>query len=165
MEFGFVWWADSSVRFTSADIDRALDFSKKNSFLLFTYGPSLAVAFNTDKKTMRYLGEDPCKYRHFGENEATFVLFHFDEISRVFVNAWAACALNKECMCPAGTAEKLYCNAVQQWDGRCHRFDQAVLSILFRRLYHKINDYPLVDVPFKIHTIRRGETVKYFNSS
>lgn len=162
MEFGFVWWADSSVRFITDDLDRALDYSRDNSFLIFTYAPILAVAFQTDPQTMQYFGEDPCKYRHFGENEATFVLFHYDEISRALVNAWAACALNEECMCPKGTESKLGCNARREVDGRCHRFDQAVLSILFRRLYHDINDYPLVNVPFKIHIIKRGNSIKYF---
>ena len=165
MEYGFVWWADSSVRFITSELDRALDYSWKNSFLIFSYAPVFAVAFHTDKQTMKYLGEDSCKFRHFGENEATFVLFHFDEISRVFVEAWAACALNEQCMSPNGTASKLHCNAHNEWDGRCHRFDQAVLSILFRRLYHDINDYPLVEVPFKIHAIKRGNTVHYFSGS
>lgn len=162
MEFGFVWWADSSVRFITDGLDRALDYSRDNSFLIFTYAPILAVAFQTDPQTMQYFGEDPCKYRHFGENEATFVLFHYDEISRALVNAWAACALNEECMCPKGTESKLGCNARREVDGRCHRFDQAVLSILFRRLYHDINDYPLVNVPFKIHIIKRGNSIRYF---
>lgn len=162
MEFGFVWWADSSVRFTTDDLDRALDYTRKNSFLIFTYAPVFAVAFHTDAQTMKYLGEDPCKFRHFGENEATFVLFHYDEISRELVKAWAACALNEDCMCPAGTSGKLSCNAHIEHDGRCHRFDQAVLSILFRRLYHDINDYPLVDAPFRIHKIMRGNSVSYF---
>ena len=164
MEYGFVWWADSSVRFTSPDVEGALDYARNNSFLIFTYHPVFAVAFHTDPNTMGYLGEDPCKFRHFGENEATFVLFHFDEISRVLVKAWAACALEEKCMCPRGTDRKLHCSAGREDDGMCHRFDQAVLSILFRRLYHEENDYPLVDVPFKIHKIMRGNSVKYFPS-
>lgn len=162
MEFGFVWWADASVRFISSDLEGALDYSRKNSFLIFTYAPVLSVAFHTDPQTMQYLGEDPCKYRHFGENEATFVLFHYDDVSRVLVGAWAACALNEACMCPPDTAGKLHCSAGIEADGRCHRFDQAVLSILFRRLYHDQNDYPLVSVPFNIHQVKRGNRVHYF---
>ena len=157
MEFGFVWWADASVIFKSANLDKALDYSRKNSILAFTYGPSLSIALHTDSQTMKYLREDPCKYRYFGENEAGFLLFYYDEISRVFVNAWVACALNEQCMCPNGTKGKKICHAKTKQDGMCHRFDQSVFSILFRRLYHEQNDYPLVDVPLKIHEVRRTD--------
>lgn len=162
MEYGWVWWMDSSVRFRTDDLDRAINYSKENSFLFFTYSVAFAVAQHTDIQTMDYLREDRCKFRHFGEIEATFVLFHFDDVTKTLVDAWAACALTEACMCPPGTAGKLGCNVHNKVDGRCHRFDQAVLSVLLRRLYHKQNDYPLVDEPFTIHHIKRGNSVKFF---
>lgn len=162
MEFGWVWWMDSSVRFITSDLDLALNYSRDNSVLFFTYGVVFAVAQHTSVQTMQYLGEDRCKFRHFGEVEATFVLFHFDRVTDIVIDRWASCALNEDCIAPAGTEHKLTCNTNNKKDGRCHRFDQAVLSILLRRLYHEKNNYPLVTNPFHIHTIRRGQFVSYF---
>ena len=161
MEYGFVWWADGSVRFTTGNLDDALEYSRKNSILAFTYGPELAIAAHTDTRTMKYLGEDPCKFRYFGENEAGFLLFHYDEISRNLLNAWVACALNEQCMCPDGTEYKRMCRREIK-DGICHRYDQSVFSILFRRLYHEQNDYPLVKTPLNIHEVRRKNSLKHF---
>ena len=163
MEYGWVWWMDSSVRFKTSDLDPALDYSKKHSLLFFTYDVAFAVAQHTDIQTMNYLQEDRCKFRHFGEVEATFVLYHFDDVTKTLVDAWTSCALNKACMSPPGTASKLGCNVNNQSDGRCHRFDQAVLSIMLRRLYHKQNDYPLVDEPFHIHEVRRGQSMNFLS--
>ncbi|XP_060607945.1 uncharacterized protein LOC132760071 [Ruditapes philippinarum] len=162
MEYGWVWWADSSVRYVTSDVDRALTYSKNNSVLFFTYGVVFSVAQHTDVQTMEYLKEDRCKFRHFGEVEATFVLFHFDDVTHTVVDVWAACALNENCIAPEGTHLKLSCRISKTSDGRCHRFDQAVLSILLRRLYHEKNDYPLVSTPFHIHEIKRGNAISYF---
>ncbi|XP_060568726.1 uncharacterized protein LOC132727312 [Ruditapes philippinarum] len=162
MEYGWVWWADSSVRYVTSDVDRALTYSKDNSILFFTYGVVFSVAQHTDIQTMEYLKEDRCKFRHFGEVEATFVLFHFDDVTHTIVDTWAACAVNKNCIAPQGTNRKLSCRISNKSDGRCHRFDQAVLSILLRRLYHAKNDYPLVSTPFHIHEIKRGNAISYF---
>ncbi|XP_045182623.2 uncharacterized protein LOC123541268 isoform X2 [Mercenaria mercenaria] len=164
MEFGWVWWMDSSVRFITNDLDRALKYSKDNSFLFLTYGVSLSVAKQTARQTMEYLSEDPCKFRHFGEIEATFMLFHFDRVTNILIDQWASCAINKECMAPSGANMLLHCNITVESDGRCHRYDQSVISIFLRRLYHDQNDYPLVDVPFHIHEIIRGDEVSYFQS-
>ena len=161
MEFGFVWWADTSVRFLTGDLDDALEYSRQYSILSFTYSAKLAIAYHTSKLTMKYLGEDPCKYRYFGENEAGFLLFHYDEISRVLVNTWAACALTKQCMCPFGTEQMKRCSNVAK-DAVCHRFDQSIFSILFRRLYHEQNDYPIVEVPLDIHEINRHSPLRHF---
>ncbi|XP_045183782.2 uncharacterized protein LOC123542163 [Mercenaria mercenaria] len=162
LEFGWVWWMDSSVRFITNDLDRGLKYSQDNSILFFTYGVVFAVARHTDIQTMQYFGEDRCKFRHFGEVEATFVLFHFDDVTNILVDQWAACALSNDCIAPDGTDKKLSCRISNRYDGRCHRFDQAVLSILLRRLYHEKNDYPLVPTPFHIHEIKRGNAISYF---
>lgn len=162
MEFGWVWWMDSSVRFVTSDLDRALKYSQDNSILFFTYDVIFSVAQHSDVQTMQYLGEDTCKFRHFGEIEATFVLFHYDNVTDIVVDQWVSCALNNQCMAPPGTDKKLSCSPAVKHDGRCHRFDQAVLGILLRRLYHEKNDYPLVSDPFHIHEIMRGQSVSFF---
>jgi len=109
---------------------------------------------------MMYLKEDRCKFRHFGQIEAGFVLYHFDDVTKSVVDAWSACALNEKCIAPARA--KIICNPGITRDGSCHRFDQSALSIILRRVFHLCNDYPLVKEPFRIHEIRRGEETDFF---
>ncbi|XP_052236883.1 uncharacterized protein LOC127848454 isoform X3 [Dreissena polymorpha] len=162
--YSWVWWMDSSARILRNDteLDRALQYSKENSILFFTYGETLAVARHTHKGTMSILEEDYCKFRYFGEIEASFVLFHFDSVSSLVVDKWSACASLDQCMNPRDA--KLSCHHISRpSDGQCHRYDQSVLSILLRRLYHDSNDYPLVSVPIRIHELRRGSVEHYFS--
>lgn len=160
MEFGWVWWMDSATRITTDRLETALNYSKINSMLFFSNDKSHAVAYHTDPATMNYFAEDACKYRQFGEFEAGFNLYHFDNVTSIVVNQWAACALNEECIAPKGSENKQSCYFWKRYDGRCHRFDQSALSIILRRLFHVRNDYPLV--PIDIRTFHKGETVNYF---
>ncbi|XP_060586383.1 uncharacterized protein LOC132742095 isoform X2 [Ruditapes philippinarum] len=167
MEFGFVWWMDSSVRFTTNDIDSAVMYTKKYS-MLYTVSTSdrveLSLTKQTDGRTFKFLGEDRCKFRPFGETWATTVMFHYDRMSRAVVQAWATCALNQDCIAPTGSLEKILCHMEQTFDGRCHRFDQSVLSIITRRLFHEQNVYPLDKTLNDIYVIKRGDIVPYFES-
>ena len=109
---------------------------------------------------MRYLGEDYCKFRQFGEVEAGFVLYHLDDVTQTLVEAWSACAMIEECMAPRTARLSCQQNTI---DGFCHRFDQSVLSILLRRLFHHKNDYPEVDQPIRIHVVQRGQSVAFLS--
>ncbi|XP_053400739.1 uncharacterized protein LOC128557406 [Mercenaria mercenaria] len=164
MEFGFVWWADTSVKIVRFNLDDAINYAKKNSVLFFVerdYPIRYSIARQTDVRTFNYLEEGICKFRSFGEVWATTVLFHFDDITKAVVNAWASCALNEACIAPVGK-EKLSCDLLDINDGRCHRFDQSVLGIILRRLYHEQNEYPLDKKLNKIYSVGRREFVNYF---
>ncbi|XP_045206970.2 uncharacterized protein LOC123559231 [Mercenaria mercenaria] len=167
MEFGFVWWMDSSVRFTTNNIDSAIMYAKDYS-MLYTVSTSdrekLSLTKQTDKRTFKYLGEDRCKFRPFGETWATTVMFHYDRMSRAVVQAWVTCSLNTDCIAPTGSLQKLICHMNLTFDGRCHRFDQSVLSIITRRLFHEQNVYPLDKHLNDIYVIKRGDIVSYFES-
>ena len=165
MEFGFVWWLDSSIRFTTDNIDSAVMYAKQYS-MLYTVTTAdrveQSVTRHTDKRTFDFLGEDPCKFRPFGEIWGGIVMFHYDRISRAVVQAWATCAINQECIAPTGSLQKIICHMEQTFDGRCHRFDQSVLGIITRRLFHEQNVYPLDKTLNDIFVINRGEVVPYF---
>ena len=167
MEFGFVWWLDSSVRFVTPKIDTALNYAIDNS-VLFTVTTSSVEDFNmarqTDTRTFHFLGEDVCKYRPYGEIWATAVLFHFDDVTRHIVKAWAICALNSDCIAPPGVLNKLHCDVNNKCDGRCHRFDQSVLGIILYRLFHELETYPTDLSLNDIYVIKRGSMVNYFES-
>lgn len=164
MEFGFVWWLDISVHLLTAHLDAAMNYAISNSFLVFvSRSPvnKISVAKQTAVQTFRYLGEDTCKYRHYGEVDASTVLFHYDNNTHSVVKAWATCALNKRCIAPVGK-EKLHCDFSDDNDGRCHRFDQSVLGILFRRLHHEQNLYPTNQNLSHIYFVGRREFFHYF---
>ncbi|XP_053400744.1 uncharacterized protein LOC123557931 [Mercenaria mercenaria] len=165
MEFGFVWWMDSSLRFMTSNIDPALDYAKKYG-ILHTVSTdnrnSCGMTKHTDTRTFEFLHEDRCKFRPFGEIWATTAMFHFDRVSRVAVEAWATCALNKNCIAPTGSDKKLTCDYKKDYDGRCHRFDQSVLGIITRRIFHEQNRYPLDYSLNDIYKIHRGNFVPYF---
>ncbi|WAR29868.1 hypothetical protein MAR_003444, partial [Mya arenaria] len=100
-EFNWVWWMDSSARIITSDLDRALQYSIENSMLFFTYDQTSNIAKHTDIRTMLHLREDRCKYRYFGEIEAGFVLYHFDDVTKTVVDSWSACALTERCISPS----------------------------------------------------------------
>lgn len=146
MEFGFVWWMDTSVRFLTAAIEPAIRQAVDSGFFFAVSNHptnEISVTQQTDIQTFKFLGEDPCKFRPYSETWATTLMFHYNPISNIVVNAWTACALNRNCIAPAGTERKLVCILSEKYDGRCHRFDQSMISILTRRLYHDHNRYPL----------------------
>ncbi|XP_052788483.1 uncharacterized protein LOC128223231 [Mya arenaria] len=167
LEYGFVWWVDSSVRFTESSADPAIRHARETG-MFYTVSSSpreeIPLTLQTDVRTFEFLGEDRCKFRPFGETWATTVMFYFNEASKHVVKAWTICALNKDCMAPNGTEKKIICDMNVKQDGRCHRFDQSVLGILTRRLYHEQNQYPFDGTINDVYEIKRGDMVSYFES-
>ncbi|KAL4235372.1 hypothetical protein ACF0H5_007008 [Mactra antiquata] len=167
VEFGFIWWVDSSVRFQTGNIDQAVQFAKANSVLFFVIdnmGTLNSIPTLTDPQTFKFIGEDPCKFRDFSETMATSVAFHYDNISSAIVRAWALCALNKDCIAPEGSNKKRICKLRGSRDGECHRFDQSMLSILTRRLYHRTNQFPPDKSLKETFRIDRAVIEHYFES-
>lgn len=167
VEFGFVCWVDTSVRFKAPNIDAGIQFAIDNSLLFYVnrdVSKSYTVARQTDGQTLTFLKEDVCKFRNFTEIVGGFLMFHYDDVSKVIVNAWAACALNKRCIAPERTLLKSDCNLQNTSDGRCHKFDQSVLSILTRRVFHNTNEYPPDGQLKHIFEIRKYEIENYFEN-
>ena len=158
-EFGHVWWVDSSVRFTTNDLEGPLQYLKQTGSLFFTYEKILSVAQHTVITTFNYFKEHPCPYNEYGEIEAGNVAFYDNHVSRTIIRNWVSCALIKDCLAPIGS--QAGCRRGGMIAGQCHRYDQSVLSIILRRLYHKQNDYPLVEKAFWIIKVMRGERVNY----
>ncbi|KAL4227780.1 hypothetical protein ACF0H5_013216 [Mactra antiquata] len=161
-EYSWVWWMDASIQFKSNDLQQPLDYSIENSMLFFTAGPSMSVAKHTHPKTFEFLQEDKCKFNNLGEVTAGFVLYHYDDVTRTVVDSWAACALNEQCISPDDALDKIDCSSVDdvtKTDSHhvCHRFDQSILGILLRRLFHNKNYYPDVTNQINIYIINRLE--------
>ena len=159
-----MWWVDSSVRFVSNDLEKPLRYLEDNGALFFTYDPVLNVALHTHRDTFSYFEEDPCPYMYFGEIEAGNVAFINNDVGRLILDRWVSCALDASCITPKGASKA--CKPVKAMSEKniaaCHRYDQSVISVILRRLYHEQNDYPLVDKPFRIIKVIRGQVVNYF---
>ncbi|WAR25301.1 hypothetical protein MAR_011005 [Mya arenaria] len=166
-EHGHVWWLDASVRLVTDELLMPLRYLRETGILFFTYGSSLNVALHTHGDMFRYFSEDPCNYKSYGEVEAGSIMFRRSHVTDVVLRLWAACALEEGCVAPKDTTR--YCDAdiservmSDRLSGACHRYDQSALGIILRRLYHKQNDYPLVETPFKLTTIQRDRGIPYF---
>lgn len=158
-EFGHVWWVDSSIRFITDDLTGPLEYIKQNGSLFFTYDKSMSTAMHTRIGTFNYFGENPCPYGEFGEIESGNVAFYENDLTRAIIRNWVSCALIENCQAPPG--HNLSCRRITTQVGQCHRYDQSVLGIMMRRLYHEQNDYPDTKTPWRIIKVMRGNKVNY----
>ena len=159
-EYGHVFWADTSVRFLSSDLEEPLRYLKQSKMLYFTYGTDMTIGQHTLIQTFNYFKEHPCPYGAFGEVESGNTGFYDSHETRVVVKKWLSCALIEDCIAPRG--HKKRCTQPKSTiTGTCHRYDQSALGIMLRRLHHDRNDYPNVTTPFKFLTVKREHRVNY----
>ena len=129
-------WMDASIQFKTSRLDELFDQAKQYGVLMYHNVWSLPAHVNRD--TFTFLGEPPCLYKNFTEYHAGLILVNTGKsvIKNHIINPWVKCALIESCMktkhnemdiiqCPSHTKFHV-----------CHRFDQAVLSILIYRLFH-----------------------------
>ena len=128
-------WMDASVHFKKSDLDPLFTQAKKLDVLMWMPGGSLAA--HTHKDTFNFLDEAPCLYRS-SEFHAGLILLHggSDIVKKYIVDPWVKCALIENCMKTKHNETKLLKCPSSSAFHSCHRFDQAVLSILVYRLYH-----------------------------
>ncbi|XP_045187540.1 uncharacterized protein LOC123545263 [Mercenaria mercenaria] len=159
MEFDFVWWVDTSVRFITDDIDSVVEQAILHSLLYKVSAHERTLTRNTMMETFEFLRENSCKFKQLREVFATALLFHVDRISLIAVQAWVKCALNERCIAPYGSLLKHRCDFSKDYDGRCHRFDQSVIGIIIRRLFREQNDNFLQR---GVYHVKRFDYVPYF---
>ena len=166
MEYGYVWWMDTSVRVTEPKLEPVLRIAESEGIVFSVNSDPkniLGITKQTDLQTFDYLHEDPCLYRDYSESSATTLIVKSNPVTYTLVKAWAICALNKDCISPPGTKYKKVCNLTEQTDGRCHRFDQSVLSILTSRLFHeRIRSGTHKNVLNTVIEVLRGQVTHYF---
>ncbi|XP_060587680.1 uncharacterized protein LOC132743170 [Ruditapes philippinarum] len=158
MEFGFVWWVDSSVRFKTLDVENVF-WAAKRYGLLFNIFPEMVkrnLTKTTDARTFKYLGEDSCKFRNFHVTDANSVLIYFNSVTRVLIRAWTRCALDKNCIAPHGSK---HCDVSAPYTGSCHNYDKSVLGLLTSRVYHKEKTNSFMKVLSEVIIINRTDTI------
>ena len=108
----------------------------------------LWIAEQTDEQTFQVLNEPPCLYDRLVMVAAGFIaIYAKDDVVEGVMNPWTKCALVEECMFTTKSMrEILKCHIDDNVVVRhsCHRYDQSVLNILVKRLYHQEMDKHLV---------------------
>ena len=135
--YRFVMWMDTSVRFKTPNLDPLFTQAKQQG-VMSVHGAHL-LATHMHEDTFKFLQEPPCLYLNLTEFYGTFLLFHSDnKLAYDYIfTPWLKCALIEGCMKtrhPTG-GKLLYCPEKHDKYHACHRYDQAVLSLLIYRLY------------------------------
>ena len=135
--YRFVMWMDTCVRFNTPDLDPLFTQAKQHG-VMSMHGRNL-LPTHLHEDTFKFLKEPPCLYRNFSEFYGGFLLFHSDnELAYNYIfTPWLKCALIEGCMKTRHptNGKLLYCPKTQAKYHSCHRYDQAVLSLLIYRLY------------------------------
>lgn len=132
----FVMWLDASVQLTKTNMDSLFLQAKKYGVMMWHNGFSLPAHTHLD--TFNFLEEPPCLYKGLKEWHAGLILFHtgHEIVKKYILDPWVKCALIEDCMKTKHDEMVIIkCPSNNDFHG-CHRFDQAVLSILIFRLYH-----------------------------
>ena len=143
---------DSSVRFTTGDLKPLFD-KAVTSGIVQVKRPrprrELWIREQTDQQTFQVLNEPPCLYDRLVMVEAGFIaIYAKHDVVEGILKPWTMCALVKECMFTTKSMRQiLKCHIDDNVvvNHSCHRYDQSVLNILMKRLYHQEMDKHLVE--------------------
>lgn len=151
-QYGGVMWMDSSIILTR-NITHLLERMVKlqTGFLFYLPGAGHSIASATHPKMLQYLPMTDLEAmtEEMNQGGGTIIL-NTPQVQRDIFRWVLVCALHEECISPTGA--KLYCGFKFPQDqfGGCHRYDQAMLSIIVanannyekeRYLLNK-NEYP-----------------------
>ena len=147
----FVMWMDASIQFKKSDLDRLFIQAKQQGVMMWHNVWSLPAHIHQD--TFNFLQETPCLYKGFTEYHAGLILFHsgHETVKNYILDPWVKCALIEDCLKTKHDEETiLKCPNHKEFHA-CHRFDQAVLSLLIFRLFHdSYKDHNIASSYFRI---------------
>ena len=147
----FVMWMDASIQFKKSDLDRLFIQAKQQGVMMWHNVWSLPAHIHQD--TFNFLQETPCLYKGFTEYHAGLILFHsgHETVKNYILDPWVKCALIEDCL-KTKHDEKTILKCPNHKDFHaCHRFDQAVLSLLIFRLFHdSYKDHNIASSYFRI---------------
>ncbi|XP_067670404.1 uncharacterized protein [Haliotis asinina] len=150
-------WLDTSVRLTIKGLKDTLQDVKTQGMVL---RPSLtSVPQHIDPQMMRYFNSTACAYSPYRMTSATFIFLHNELFVRdAIVIPWAMCAVTQNCICPKHSV--LHCDQTIRKNGKCHRYDQAGLSMIVTKLFGQyIESFRLNKLSFEV---KRGDKYEYF---
>ena len=134
--YRFAMWMDTSIRFDTADLDPLFIEAKRQGVM--SNHVKFLLPSHVHEDTFLFLQEPPCLFRNFTELEAGMIMFHTDNklVHKYIFIPWLKCALIEECMkTKLPTGDKMLKCKFHRVYHECHRYDQAVLSLLLYRLF------------------------------
>ena len=161
-EFDGAMWFDSSVRFKKAStlthfLERMVRFNSGLLFYVGTTGHSILAATHPDM--LKYF---PMKKAHTVSDmfQASAVIFiNTADVQKHIMKWLCICALKQDCIAPPGARRRCNRKTLFKYPDRyanCHRFDQALLSILVKNLYNNEPNrftIPLDEFPARIQRL------------
>ena len=133
---------DASIRFKTSDITPILEQAHR-------LGVSVArtwymLSMHVHPAMFNYFQiSQQCQLASFYEVSGAFVVLKNDTfVHNAILDPWVACAFSSDCMCPSENGTKdcrtfLRCTMQDDPYFRCHRFDQAALTIILAGLFDR----------------------------
>ncbi|KAK3083310.1 hypothetical protein FSP39_019165 [Pinctada imbricata] len=136
IEYDFVMWIDSSVRFNGSPLSPLYEEARTVEVkILHGWDP---IIRNTHLNTFNALGEAPCMFKR-REIQAGWILVKRTNFTlRAIMKPWVSCALQFGCMAQ-DNAEIIILSPDERNEDQyhvCHRFDQSVIAIILTRLFN-----------------------------
>jgi hypothetical protein len=151
-------YVDTSIRFHSNKLGPM--FETLNEVGLMTQYIGLKLICYTNPRQFEWFGEQARSYEELFSIEAGLLFFHETFLSSLILKAWLTCALDVNCIAPAGSRSSACCG--------CHRYDQDALTIVSSfffahpRTYEHLPAYSFTKAESYFFEIRRYEGRAYF---
>jgi len=148
MEFGAVFWVESTVRFTSAEIFSLQSQAERVGVVAWPLNmPTSAL---THYHTFRYLNTSHEKYYFHRMMETDgIIVYNTEKIHKHLMLPWVKCALDSSCLAPPD-AKPTPCNLNKHpkylYAG-CHRYDASAFNVVLGQAYMMQEPYiALLDI-------------------
>ncbi len=111
-EYETVMYVDTSIRFKSNEVAPVIDTLRQIGFL--TQYIYLRLVQYTNPQMFEWFEETADMYKQFWTIEANIIFFKRSVVTSLVMKAWVTCALDKECIAPAGKTVASY---IPIWNG------------------------------------------------
>ena len=108
-----IMYIDSSIKFNNKNLQPTLSTAIYSGLALQTL-PGFNLTCHTDKKLFNWYQETPEDFSHVPTLEAKIIFFKRSVVTSLVMKAWVTCALDKECIAPAGKTVASY---IPIWNG------------------------------------------------
>ncbi|XP_071095435.1 uncharacterized protein [Haliotis cracherodii] len=151
-------WMDASVRLTMEGLKETLQDAQIQGINMRS-GHGL-MSQHIDTHMMNYFNTTACFYSQHKILGAALIFLQNGQFVRdAVITPWAVCAVNRNCMCPENS--QISCNNKTRKYGKCHRYDQAGLSMILTKLFGNYMDS--LRIKKLSYTLKRGDKFEYFD--
>jgi hypothetical protein len=151
-------YIDTSIRFHSNQLQPM--FITLREVGLLTQYIQLKLVCYTNPKQFEWFGDTANTYKDFYTMEAGLLFVRDSFLTRIILKAWVTCALDVNCIAPAGSRVSNCCG--------CHRYDQDALTVVSSfffahpKTYDHLPAYSFTKEESYFFEIRRYEGRMYF---